>query len=59
MRACARAFADAKPCDVWERMMTRALRYLGHAAVSGTLGWLALMVAFEVAYRVECRVRRR
>jgi hypothetical protein len=38
--------------------MTRALRYLGHAAVSGTLGWLALMAAFEVAYRVECRVRR-
>jgi hypothetical protein len=39
--------------------VTRALRDLGHAALSGTLGWLALMAAFEVAYRFECRVRRR
>jgi hypothetical protein len=39
--------------------VTRALRYLGHSALSGFLGWLALMAAFEVAYRVECRVRRK
>jgi hypothetical protein len=26
------------------------LRYLGHSAVSGVIGWVALMAAFEGAY---------
>lgn len=30
--------------------MGRAARYVGHAAVSGVVGWLVLMSAFEGYY---------
>jgi anti-sigma factor RsiW len=32
------------------RSLRTMLRYLGHSAVSGVIGWVALMAAFEGAY---------
>ena len=37
--------------------MTRYLRYAGNAAVSGVIGWMLLMAAFEGAYWVCLRKR--
>ena len=32
---------------------------IARSTASGVLGWIALMAAFEGAYRVECWVRRK
>jgi hypothetical protein len=41
--------SDSSREDRPEEWLTM-LRYLGHSAVSGVIGWVALMAAFEGAY---------